>query len=236
MIYNILAYASLAVYILIMGMKRFKTNKVATILTCIIATTVCLTIGARIVWFIEDGAKDVQALFSLKFGNLKILGAFLGAILGMGITMLIFKKERTNIFNTCLEGIFLCGGVGKIGCFMKGCCLGKATTLPWGISYPEHGFYNLHPVQLYEAIVWWIGFILLLELNGKVTNPKKVSIAILWYVLIRMFVLEGIYAGGQFLGNSSMRLLYAAVIFVCCIVFMIEEWKGDRKDEKSSES
>lgn len=151
----------------------------------------------------------------------------------MTISMVIFKSERKNIFSTILEGMFLCGGVAKIGCFIKGCCIGTKTTLPWSISYPEHGLYNLHPVQLYEAIVLWIGFILLVEMNNKVGEIEKASIVILFYVLIRMFLLEGLYQGGQFLGSTKMRLLYGTVIIICCILLIVEDKKkGKEKNEK----
>ncbi len=40
-------------------------------------------------------------------------------------------------------------GIGRIGCFLAGCCYGKETDLPWAVHI--HGA-NRHPTQLIEAI------------------------------------------------------------------------------------
>jgi phosphatidylglycerol:prolipoprotein diacylglycerol transferase len=41
--------------------------------------------------------------------------------------------------------------VGRLGCFVAGCCYGSVTTLPWGVVFPQHGSLPRHPTQLYEA-------------------------------------------------------------------------------------
>lgn len=62
-------------------------------------------------------------------------------------------------------------GITRIGCLLNGCCFGRPTTLPWGISFPPgcvahatHGSTPLHPTQLYESasgflilalVLWW---------------------------------------------------------------------------------
>src|SRR4029077_3547831 len=42
-------------------------------------------------------------------------------------------------------------GVGRLGCFLAGCCFGRPTTLPWGVIFPALGAPARHPVQLYAA-------------------------------------------------------------------------------------
>jgi len=54
--------------------------------------------------------------------------------------------------------------VGRLGCFVAGCCYGCVTTLPWGVVFPQHGSLPRHPTQLYEAAfhasaavsLWWL--------------------------------------------------------------------------------
>jgi phosphatidylglycerol:prolipoprotein diacylglycerol transferase len=41
--------------------------------------------------------------------------------------------------------------VGRLGCFVAGCCYGRVTTMPWGVVFPQHGPLPRHPAQLYEA-------------------------------------------------------------------------------------
>ena len=39
--------------------------------------------------------------------------------------------------------------VGRLACFVGGCCFGKPTSLPWGVVF--HDGIRRHPTQLYEA-------------------------------------------------------------------------------------
>lgn len=224
----------MAIYILIMGLKRFKKDKLKISITSMVIIFLFLTIGGRIVWFIVTKPKDLDYLFSLNLTNLKISGCFFGGLAGVVALIRIFKEERRNILNTVIEGMFLGGGVAKVGCFINGCCIGKKTTLPWAISYPEKGIYDLHPVQLYEAIVLWIGFVLLIELKDKVKDSTRICISILWYFIMRMFILEGLYLDGQFLGNVSMRILYIITILICVFVILNDirrSFKGEKKEK-----
>ncbi len=41
--------------------------------------------------------------------------------------------------------------IGRLGCFVAGCCYGKPTSMPWGVVFAGHGPLARHPTQLYEA-------------------------------------------------------------------------------------
>lgn len=43
-------------------------------------------------------------------------------------------------------------GIGRIGCFLGGCCFGAPTAAPWGVVLPELGGPPRHPLQLYSAL------------------------------------------------------------------------------------
>ena len=42
-------------------------------------------------------------------------------------------------------------GVGRLACFVGGCCYGTPTDLPWGVVFPSVDSLPRHPTQLYEA-------------------------------------------------------------------------------------
>jgi phosphatidylglycerol:prolipoprotein diacylglycerol transferase len=42
-------------------------------------------------------------------------------------------------------------GVGRLGCFVGGCCYGTPTDLPWGVVFRGVDAQPRHPTQLYEA-------------------------------------------------------------------------------------
>jgi len=216
------AYLTIGLYLLIMGLVRYKKNKIKLSLISVVVILSFITIFARIVWYINAQPGDLRYLFALKLNNFKIAGAFIGGLVGLFILMVFFKKERRNLINTVIEGMFLVGGVAKAGCFISGCCLGKKTTLPWAVSYPEQGLYDLHPVQLYEALTWLIGLILLLQLKDKVKDKTRICISILVYIIIRMFIIEGLYSGGQFFGGPKMCIIYILAILVCVAIIVYD--------------
>ena len=57
--------------------------------------------------------------------------------------------------------------IGRIGCFMQGCCLGKPTGLPWGLEYPTFPGVRLHPTQLYMLFVETALLFFLIRFNRK---------------------------------------------------------------------
>jgi phosphatidylglycerol:prolipoprotein diacylglycerol transferase len=42
--------------------------------------------------------------------------------------------------------------VGRLGCFVAGCCYGRPTSMPWGVVFPGLDGGPRHPAQLYEAV------------------------------------------------------------------------------------
>jgi phosphatidylglycerol:prolipoprotein diacylglycerol transferase len=57
--------------------------------------------------------------------------------------------------------------VGRLGCFVAGCCYGRPTSLPWGIVFPQHGPLPRHPTQLYEAVFHATMAVLLYEFQRR---------------------------------------------------------------------
>jgi len=40
--------------------------------------------------------------------------------------------------------------IGRLGCLLRGCCYGRACSLPWAVDLGDH--VRRHPAQLYEAL------------------------------------------------------------------------------------
>ena len=76
--------------------------------------------------------------------------------------------------------------IGRIGCFMAGCCYGRPSSVPWSITFtnPDSSAplnIPLHPTQLYDVFSNFVIFIILLILrpwkkfNGQV---------IIWFLIM----------------------------------------------------
>lgn len=73
----------------------------------------------------------------------------------------VLKRPRAYlpIADYCVTAAALGHWLGRIGCFLNGCCHGRPTGLPWGVAFtspaadldPALLGVRLHPTQLYEA-------------------------------------------------------------------------------------
>ncbi len=120
-------------------------------------------VGAKLMLLVVDFrffAGNPRELLSLARSG----GVFYGGlILAVAVSVWYIKRVGLPLWTTCdafAPGIALGHVVGRFGCFFAGCCFGKPTSMPWGITFtsPFAAANNgtplgvpLHPTQLYEA-------------------------------------------------------------------------------------
>jgi phosphatidylglycerol---prolipoprotein diacylglyceryl transferase len=146
-----------------------------------------------------------------------ITGGLVGGTLGVLYVKrkLKIKGRKGNLF---APAIALGMAIGRIGCFLAGCCYGKATSLPWGVNFGD-GILR-HPTQIYEFIFMIGLFIYLQWKKGK--NPgdgQLFTILMVSYFIFRFFI-EFIRAEPIiFLGLTFFQYVSIAVV----IWFFIKE-------------
>lgn len=109
------------------------------------------TIGAKlplifIYW--QELNSNPDSLNILLSGR-TIVGGLIGGAAGTFLAKKMFGiKERLG--NQIAIPVAAAMAVGRIGCLLRGCCYGKAATLPWAVDFGDHIL--RHPTQLYEII------------------------------------------------------------------------------------
>ena len=114
-----------------------------------------------------------DCLAALKFwqGGLTFYGGLLFAI---PAAILYCRRRRLSFLTMAdLSAPFLLVGqaIGRLGCFLEGCCYGGRTDGPFGVTMPGH-YGRLHPTQLYEAgvclaLAALLYFVLRLRARGR---------------------------------------------------------------------
>src|ERR671931_1741848 len=120
-------------------------------------------VGAKLLLLVTDFntfRADPRELFTL----LREGGVFYGGlIVAVSVALFYIRKVGLPLWTTCdvfAPGIALGHVIGRFGCLFAGCCYGKPTTKPWGITFTDpFAAANvgtplgvpLHPTQLYEA-------------------------------------------------------------------------------------
>src|SRR5687767_1934777 len=136
-------------------------------------------VGAKLLLFITDFStytSNPRELLSLARSG----GVFYGGlILAVAVALWYIRRIGLPLWTTCdvfAPGIALGHVIGRFGCLFAGCCFGKQTTLPWGITFRDpFAAANvgttlgvpLHPTQLYEAGAELLILILLLVMERR---------------------------------------------------------------------
>ena len=107
-------------------------------------------------------------------------GTFYGGVFGGIIGVILYahfqKMPLLPVFDICSAAIPLGHSIGRLGCFMAGCCFGKPTDVAWGVTFTNPvaaqlagtplGI-HLHPTQLYEAALEFLNFLFLVWLGKR---------------------------------------------------------------------
>src|SRR5437870_9527405 len=120
-------------------------------------------VGAKLLLLITDFKSftaDPRELLTLARSG----GVFYGGlILAVVVAVWYIRRVGLPLWTTCdvfAPGIALGHVIGRFGCLFAGCCYGRPTTKPWGITFtdPYAASYvgtplgvPLHPTQIYEA-------------------------------------------------------------------------------------
>lgn len=166
--------------------KQKKTHEHS--FSIIAAALVGGVLGAKIpIWLtqypqIVERGFDIDAFLTGR----TIVGGLIGGTLAVWwIKQRLRTKQR--IGNAIAPALAAGIAIGRWGCFLRGCCYGMPTTLPWGVDFGD-GVLR-HPTQLYESLFGIIAFFVLMFLLRK-NRPDGLlfSTFMIVYFLFRFFL------------------------------------------------
>ncbi|MDD5070675.1 MAG: prolipoprotein diacylglyceryl transferase [Candidatus Omnitrophica bacterium] len=147
-------------------------------------------LGAKIPVWIMNYREIISSFPDLGpfFSGRTVVGGLIGGTISVKIVkrILKIKEKRGNLF---APAIALGLSIGRIGCFLRGCCYGKISLLPlpWAVDFGD-GLLR-HPTQVYESFFCLLLFGHLTYLKRKVTEPGRLFVIFLnYYFSFRFFV------------------------------------------------
>jgi len=161
-----------------------------------------------------------------------------GLILAVLVAFWYVHKHRLPLWTTCdvlAPGIALGHVTGRLGCLAAGCCYGRPTSLPWGVTFTNPlaaanvgtplGI-PLHPTQIYEAGAELLILVVLLatEKRGR-PFPGRTFWGYMFLYAVSRYIIEnyrgdprgtvfGIFSTSQFISLLLAPLALAMLVWL----------------------
>jgi phosphatidylglycerol:prolipoprotein diacylglycerol transferase len=176
-------------------------------------------IGAKFAILLVDPRASTR-LADMLDGGKTILGGLLGGYFGVELAKWSLGL-RLKTGDSYAGPVAASVAVGRLGCFVGGCCYGLPTALPWGVDFGDG--VPRHPTQLYEAAFHAVMAFLLFKFRAEGRYPRQLMKLYVLSYLVYRFLTEFIRPEPRlFEGFTGYQLLAAAML-----PLFVYLWKRD---------
>jgi phosphatidylglycerol:prolipoprotein diacylglycerol transferase len=176
-------------------------------------------LGAKVPFVLADWEGLTSGMAWLENGK-TILCGIVGGYFGVEIAKWSMDI-RIKTGDSFAVPVAVAVGIGRVACFVGGCCFGTPTTLPWGVVFPAAGdSLPRHPTQLYEAAfhLSLAGILFWLQQRG-LFRGQLIKLYILIYLAYR-FATEFIRPEARLIGGIITGYQLAALALVPLFIWL----------------
>ncbi|MCM8765284.1 MAG: prolipoprotein diacylglyceryl transferase [Candidatus Omnitrophica bacterium] len=171
--------------------------------------------GARLLYVflnIEEYRKTPLQIFMLQRGGLSFYGGMLGGFLAGFLFVRKYKLSLVKTADFISPYLALGQAIGRIGCFLRGCCYGKETSFFLRVRFPDEVVFR-HPTELYASL---LNFFIFLFLYHSYKNKYFAGETFLIYLMLyslKRFLLD-------FLRGDLPPIYFNLTIFQILSIFV----------------
>jgi prolipoprotein diacylglyceryltransferase len=119
--------------------------------TTVLATAPLVAVAAlggsrALFWLLRGGSADPLG------GGLASMGGLAAGLLAIALSARLARVPLASLLDAFAPAGVLALGIGRLGCFLAGCCYGAPSDLPWAVVFPGVDVMPRHPLQLYSAV------------------------------------------------------------------------------------
>lgn len=157
--------------------------------------------------------------------------AWQGGLTAAFLTGAFFVKRKglplARILDWAAPYAALGQAIGRIGCFLNGCCHGREAA--WGIFFPVHQA-RLHPTQLYDALGLLAVFLFLKRYQKNVRVEGRVFILYVILACLLRFVVEFFRDDHETLGGGLSIYQYVCLGLIAAASYAHLYLKSRRRE------
>jgi phosphatidylglycerol---prolipoprotein diacylglyceryl transferase len=160
------------------------------VVSVILVALVSGVLGARMLYVLEhvsEFRREWGSVLALWQGGLTLYGGMVAGVFG---GLLMARRLQLPLWVTAdalAPSLAIGGAIGRVGCFLNGCCYGRPTRLPWGVTFPSDSFAGLdfgnakiHPSQLYFSLAG----VLLFGITWALRKRMGTAGTLFWFSLM----------------------------------------------------
>ena len=201
-------------------------------------------IGARLYYVIFDWryySNNIGEIVKIWNGGLAIHGGIIGGLLTILVYTKKYKTRLVRYLDFIVVGLIIAQAIGRWGNFFNGEAHGLATSLEHlrNLHIPQfiingmkiNGVYYT-PTFLYESLLCFIGFLLLLIIRRgkyvKVGTPT--AIYLIFYGIIRFFIERSRTDSLMFVGFKMAMIVSIIMIIIGLVMIILNKRKSRFED------
>lgn len=211
--------------------KRMRIEKFDVVCSAVYAVIGGM-IGSKLLFIAVTLKKIIDENIPIEAvikGGFVFYGGLIGGTVGLLIYTKIYKLkffEFADVYSCVLP---LGHAIGRIGCFVSGCCYGMPYNGALGVVYTETlgstplGV-TLFPIQLLEASLLTVLFAVLMILFFRTKKKGMVTSVYLYSYSIMRFVLEffrGDAERGKIMSLSTSQIISIAILLILSILILL---------------
>lgn len=157
-------------------------------------------------------------ILKIRNGGMAVEGAILFSLIFIIIYTKFKNISTIKILDKMAVFVPLGHSIGRIGCFLNGCCYGRETNFFLSVKFPFLEK-RVHPTQLYYSFLYFVLFLILFKLSKKLRDFKGIifSVYMISFGIIRYFVdfLRGDLKK-TYLGLYSTQIIAVFIFLIGC--------------------
>ncbi len=227
------AFASLVCLFFVVREGKKKGIETSVFFDIFFWILISAIIGARLLYVatnLDFYLAQPGEILNIHHGGQSWFGGFSFGLLAA----IIFIRKRKLSF-LLIADIFapylaLAQAIGRIGCFLNGCCYGLASSSIFALKFPQH--HNLrHPTQLYAFLGLMLIFVILIifKKRQKIIIPGEVFCLYLLLYGLNRFIIEFFRADtiSTFISRLTLYQVFSIIAMVsACIIYLVLKRKN----------